>query len=265
MSLERALVELGLNETEARFYLAALELGQAPVREVAQKAGISRTNAYDVCTRLAEHGLIAQTPRAPGQSMLVVAERPEHLVELIEQRRKRALEVLPELRSLHNTSRSKPRVRYFEGPEGIKSVLDDTLECADKRVCGILSMRDLYEVPGREWMDDFVRRRIAGGIFLRAIRSAETEVHDLWQTSAADLRESRYAPADFMFTMTTYIYDDHVAVISSRRENFAMTIQSAEFAMMQRNLFNALWAASQPLARVRRSARRRTAVADAQR
>ncbi len=46
--------------------------------------------------------------------------------------------------------------------------------------------------------------------------------------------------------MTTYIYDETVTIISSRRENFAMTIESAEFAALQRQLFEALWSASTP-------------------
>ena len=52
MGIDQILVQLGLQETEARFYLAALELGPASVRDVAAKAGISRTNAYDVFARL---------------------------------------------------------------------------------------------------------------------------------------------------------------------------------------------------------------------
>jgi hypothetical protein len=61
----------------------------------------------------------------------------------------------------------------------------------------------------------------------------------------------RFASPDFVFTMTSYIYDNKVAIISSRRENFAMTIESAEFAAMQRNLFEALWASCPPPARAR--------------
>jgi hypothetical protein len=44
--------------------------------------------------------------------------------------------------------------------------------------------------------------------------------------------------------MTSYIYDNKVSIISSRRENFAMTIESEEFALMQRNLFEVFWASS---------------------
>ena len=109
-------------------------------------------------------------------------------------------------------------------------------------------MSDLYEVPGREWMDDNVRRRIKAGVQLRVVRSATKDVHPFWADDPADLRVLRYAPDDFSFSMTTYIYDDTVALISSRKENFAMTIESAEFAAMQTGLFETLWAVARPAA-----------------
>jgi hypothetical protein len=95
-------------------------------------------------------------------------------------------------------------------------------------------------------MDDHVRRRIEAGVTLRAIRCRQTDVHPNWPDSAEDLRELRRPPKGSVFAMTTYIYDEKVALISTRRENFAMTIESAEFAQMQRALFEVLWSVSAP-------------------
>lgn len=242
MSIDQVLVQIGLQETEAKFYLAALELGQASVRDIAAKAGISRTNAYDVFSRLLEQGLVTQVGAAANKIILIAAEPPDQITELLDARRRKLDALLPELRSMHNGAAGKPRVRYYQGSEGIKLVLDDTLSARDRSLLGILSMRDLYEVPGRAWMDDFVRRRIEAGVFLRVIRSPVKDVPNIWPQSAADLREVRFASLDFVFTMTSYIYDNKVAIISSGRENFAMTIESAEFAMMQKNLFEVFWA-----------------------
>lgn len=244
MAIERVLTDIGLHETEVRFYLAALELGQAPMRDIARKAGISRTNAYDVFSRLLEQRLVNEIPQAGDRSMLIMAESPTRALEIVEERRKKLEAVMPELMSLHNRTPEKPKVRYFQGSDGIKAVLDETITCRSKTLLGILSMSDLYEVPGRAWMDDNVRRRIEAGVTLRVLRSATRDLHKFWSDNPADLRILRYAPENFSFSMTTYIYDDTVALISSRKENFAMTIESAEFAAMQTGLFETLWAAS---------------------
>lgn len=243
--LERTLVELGLHETEARFYLAALELGEAPIREIAAKAGISRTNAYDVLARLEAQGLLTSEEAGP-RNMRVVPVDPSRLAEIFDNRRRRLESILPDLRSLHVVGTGRPRVRYHEGLAGIQSVLDETLTCRSKKLLGILSMRDLYEVPGRAWMDAHVQRRIAAGVALRVVRSRSNDLHARWMDSTQELRELRFAPPDFETSMTTYIYDETVTFISSRREHFAMTIESAEFASLQRQLFEALWLACTP-------------------
>jgi sugar-specific transcriptional regulator TrmB len=265
MSIDQVLVQIGLQETETKFYLAALELGQASVRDIATKAGISRTNAYDVFARLLEDGLVTEVGGTAKKTMLVAAEPPDQLTELLDIRRRKLDALLPELRSLHNRASGKPRVRFYQGLEGIKLVLNDTLTARDKKLLGILSMRDLFEVPGRTWMDDFVRRRIAAGIFLRVIRSPVKDIENVWPQSVVDLREVRFASPDFVFVMTSYVYDNKVALISSQREHFAMTIESEEFAMMQRNLFEIMWASCTTLQKKgeRDSTRRETADAKA--
>ncbi|MCC6781101.1 MAG: transcriptional regulator TrmB [Hyphomicrobiales bacterium] len=248
MDIARTLTQLGLQETEARFYLAALELGEAPMREVAAKAGIGRTNAYDVFSRLSDQGLVVEVSdgKAVGKGILVAAEPPEQLYAMFEERRRRLERVMPELESRHARARAQPRVRHFRGLGGIKTVLEDTLTCRSKELLGILSMRDLYEVPGRAWMDDLVRRRIEAGVQLRAIRSPSNDVHPHWPESAAELRRLRFAPSELAFAMTTYIYDEKVAIISSQREHFAMTIESAELARLQTSMFEALWSQCKP-------------------
>lgn len=244
MPIDRVLIDIGLHETEVRFYLAALELDRASIRDIAAKAGISRTNAYDVFSRLLEQRLVSEISQSGDRLMLIIAESPERVLDIVEERRKKLEAVMPELMSLHNMSPAKPRVRYFQGEGGIKSVLDQTLGSRTKSLLGILSMSDLYEVPGREWMDAYVQRRIHAGVSLRVVRSPDRDLHPFWAESSEELRTVRYAPPAFNFTMTTYIYDDTVALISSRQENFAMTIDSAEFAAMQTGLFEMLWEAS---------------------
>jgi sugar-specific transcriptional regulator TrmB len=246
MGIEEHLTRIGIEGTEARFYLAALELGQAPIRQIARKAGIGRTNAYDVLARLVHRGLVTQVPRSGDRKNYVVAEDPARLVRMLDEQRTSVDAVLPELRSIYNNSTVKPRVQFYEGVEGIKHVLDDTLLCRSKRLLGILSMGDLFNVPGRAAMQDYVQRRIAAGVALKVVRSREKDVGDIWPTRTEDHRELRYAPAGMVFDMTMYIYDETVSIISSRRENFGMTIQSSELARMQAHLFMVLWRTSVP-------------------
>lgn len=244
MGVAESLASMGIEGTEARFYLAALELGQARVRQIARKAGIGRTNAYDVLARLVHRGLVTQAPRGGDGKSYVVAEDPSRLVRMLDEQRESLAAVLPDLRSIYNHSSVRPRVRFYEGVEGIKHVLDDTLACRTKRLLGILSMGDLFNVPGRAAMQDYVQRRIKAAVGLKVLRSREKDVGDIWPTRVEDFRELRYVPPGMVFDMTMYIYDETVSIISSRRENFGMTIESSELARMQEHLFMVLWQAS---------------------
>ncbi len=245
MELEAGLARLGIEGKRAKFYLAALELGEAPITEIAKKAGISRTTAYDVLARLVQQGLVTQVEKS-GR-LHVLAEDPASLLRALDDRRQLLAGLLPELRSIYNLSAVKPRIHFYEGVEGIRTVLHDTLGCRSRQLRGILSVLDLFEVPGMREMEQYVARRIEAGIFLRVVRSRVKEAGDVWPTRRADLRELRYTPEGVVFTMTTYIYDNKVSMISSRRENFGMIIESEEFAALQANLFEVLWQASEPV------------------
>ena len=245
MRLDEALEQLGINGKRAKFYLAALELGEVPVPVVARKAGISRTSAYDVLAWLSEAGLATRLQKR-GKYYVAAAD-PNRLLTILEDRQRTLTSILPELRSTYNRSTVKPRIRFYEGREGLRTVLYDTLECGSKQLSAILSMVDLRDVPGGQ--DEYIARRIARGINLRVVRSRAKDIgDDVWPTSATALRELRYAPDGFIFTMTTWIYDNKVSFISSRRESFGMLIESEEFSHLMKNLFAVLWQASTPTA-----------------
>jgi HTH-type transcriptional regulator, sugar sensing transcriptional regulator len=57
-------------------------------------------------------------------------------------------------------------VRYFPGIEGIKTVLDETLECQSKELRAVMSNSELFQTPGFEVITDVAVRRIRAGINL---------------------------------------------------------------------------------------------------
>lgn len=242
----KQLAELGLDDREARFYVAVLSLGRASVTKAANEARVTRTSGYDLARRLIERGLIQSVGfgeegrREDGTRTELVAVDPGDLFLEVEQRRALLDDLVPQLRAVQSTTHSRPRVRYLEGSTGIRSALFETLEWPSP-LRGIFSMKDLFRVPGEDALDDYVAGRRERGLHLHVVRSAERDRADGWPSSADDFREVRYAPRGHVFTMTTIIGEESVAVISSRREQFAMMIDSAEYATTQRLLFDVLW------------------------
>jgi len=244
MDFEQQLATMGLDGKLYRAYVAVLELGEAPVQMVAKKAGLGRTTAYDLLAKLEKDGLIHMVER--GNKRHVVAEDPVVIMQRLELKRQVMGDLLPQLRSIYNRAKSKPDIRFYEGEEGIRTVLWDTLTCRSKNLRGILSMNELTETPGLEEFDLYIAERLKRGIHLRVLRSASKDVDTIWPQSAADLRELRYAPPAVLLSMTTYIYDDKVVFISSKKENYGMIFQSEEFSRLHENLFEGIWAISTP-------------------
>ncbi|GAA4263363.1 TrmB family transcriptional regulator [Dactylosporangium darangshiense] len=249
--MREELEQAGLDPKEAEVYLAVLELGNPTVARAAEAAQVSRTSAYDVVRRLSRRGLVTVTeigptgePAGRGRGVLRATDPEQFLTEWRE-RGNVLKELVPRLKAVMSTQTSRPRVRYLEGHAGITAALWETLTWGVP-LKGILSMADLLQVPGRPTMDEYIAQRRDRGITLRVVRSPEKETDKVWPTNARDLREVRFAPPQHTFTMTMMIGSESVAVISSRRENFAMMIDSSEYADLQSGLFDQLWAASTP-------------------
>lgn len=244
MSLKESLKEFGLDDKKAKVYLAMLELGTAKAHEIAHKAKIARPTTYDILEKLSQDGLVGSYEKRGIR--YYIANDPEKIKRQLQEKEKAFDAILPELKSVYNSLSAKPKISYFEGIEGIKTVLDDTIASPTKMLRGILSMNDLFKIPGKQFMDSYVKRRVEYGYKLQVIRSKPKDVGETWPTSDKELRQLRYTPPSMIFAMTTYIYNNKVGLISSKKENFGMIIESEEFHQNMNFMFEALWHVSTP-------------------
>ncbi|WP_238559520.1 TrmB family transcriptional regulator [Mycobacterium liflandii] len=252
LEIWRQLVAAGLDPKDAHFYLAVLRGGRMTVAEAARHANVSRTSGYDIARRLQARGLLT---RVESDSPLdqkdlrthshLMANDPALLLDEWAVRKQVLDDVVPQLRALHSGNRARPKVRYLEGPSGIRTALFETLEWQSP-IRGILSMQDLMTVPGEAAMDDYIAGRRERELVLRVIRTRDHDWPGGWLTSARDYRVVRHTPVEYEFTMTAVIGSREVVALSSARETFAMMIESEEYAEMQTNLFEALWGLSTP-------------------
>lgn len=242
MAIKDELKAFGLEDKKARVYLALLEMGQAKAHEIAHKAKISRPTTYDILEKLATDGLVGAYEK--HKIRYYIANDPERIKRNLLDKQRSLENLLPELRSIYNSLTSKPKIAFYEGVEGIETVFEETINARNKNLRGILSMYDLFKIPGKRYMDDYVKRRVQLGYNLQVIRSRPKEVAETWPTSHEEFRELRYAPEPMVFDMTMYLYDNKVGLISTVKENFGMIIESQEYSRTMGYLFQALWQVS---------------------
>lgn len=121
------LMKLGLSEKEAKVYLAALELAKDTAQNIAKKAKVNRPTAYFILEKLMELGLISTLDEE--KKTYFVAEDPKELKNVLEREKQELLEREQELSesmnqfsAVYNANLDKPRVRYFEGAEGLEAM-----------------------------------------------------------------------------------------------------------------------------------------------
>ncbi|MBL4694768.1 hypothetical protein JKY72_05365 [Candidatus Gracilibacteria bacterium] len=236
-NLTKILTNIGLSEKEARVYLSCIEKGTAPVSEVAKGAAINRVTCYDILEKLKKKGLVSYFTKQ--KIKYFTATSPETLVDEYEKRSNDLRASLPQFKRLTGET-NHPRIRYFEGIEGIKAIYADTLTSKSD----ILNFSNSHEIRHMwpEYDKEYVEKRAKKKIYLRGISPKDAEGEIVKAENKIYFREIRLIDRDqFDFSNEINIYDDKVAIISFKDELIGMIIESPEIANSQRAIFNMCW------------------------
>ena len=235
--LIKVITSLGLNKKEAKVYLACTKKGTSVVSEIAQIAKINRVTCYDILEKLKQKGLVSFFNK--DKTKYFSSIKPETLLEEFEKRTNDLRTAIPKFKSLTGEIQH-PRVRYFEGIDGIKLIYADTLTSKTE----ILNFSNSEEIR-KQWPnydEEYVSKRKSKKIFLKGI-CPKDKLGELVQSEDQKyFREMRLIPTEkFNFTNEINIYDDKVAIISFKNELIGMIIESTEIANSQRAIFKMCW------------------------
>ncbi len=250
------LKKIGLSDNESKVYLALLELGSSTAQQVAEKSEVNRPTTYVQLESLMKKGLVTSFEKSPNNKKykpktFFRAEDPEYLQKLIEkekaqigERTRELAAALPELGRLFVSSGERPRVRFFDGVEGLKTMDEEFLKVKNKFLEGVTSIDDVQKVFPPD-ADNYTQRRIKKGIRARSIYTSKNGPV-LKGTDAQMLRESRYMPPEkFPFACDITVYDNSVAIASLRDKIFGIVIESKEIANSIRSLISLAWEAAE--------------------
>lgn len=242
--LRLTLQELGFSTKEATVYVALLELGHGTVTEIARKAGINRTTGYDILGSLANKGLVNVSGKEPKQEY--AAEPPEAVIDYLKReaeaakaRIAKAGELLPQLRSVHATQ-NRPKIKFYEGVEGLKQVYEDTLTSTET-IRAYANVDDMHNgLPN--YFPNYYKRRAGADISIRAIVPKTPVGMSRGAYNEEEKREIAFVPPDkYYFSPEINIYDNKV-MIASWREKLGIIIESAEIADAMKKIYELAWA-----------------------
>ena len=235
------LEQFGLTEKQAKIYLACLKLGASRVGKIQQEAEIKRTTLYDILAELEKMGLILHITKQ--KTRIYTALNPEKLVDLLKEKEKSIKVILPDLQELFFSVVYRPNVSFYQGAEGIKQIYKDSLNCKDKEILQIVSVKDFLQFPGEDFMRWYVHERAKRDIKAIAIHPRTNDIHEgnFGRYDPILKREVKYMP-DSLFSMSMImIYDNKVVAMSTKKENYGFVIDSKEYANAMRMMFDFLW------------------------
>lgn len=238
MEIKQALEQFGLKDKKADVYLAALEFGSATVIAISKKAGVKRTTCYDILVDLIEMGLISETSK--GKKRLFVGEDPEEIKKDLENKEKLFSEILPQLKSIHNIIGTKPKIRFYEGREGLREVYNDTLKYSTEILA--FASEDVARVLGGEWAENYIQKRVKKGIYVRAVAPDTKIVREYIGKDRDQSRTSKLVnPEKYPFSIEINIYGHQKVALMSSREEMGLIIEGGEVYKTMKSIFELLW------------------------
>ncbi|MFA4880758.1 MAG: helix-turn-helix domain-containing protein [Candidatus Doudnabacteria bacterium] len=248
-SLQAALSDLGFSDKETKVYLALLEIGRGTVSAIARTAGINRTTGYNILDVLVSKGLARISGKEPKEEY--VAEAPNVITKLLKEKiaayeaqLKKAAKLVPQLATIHNIA-DRPKVKFYEGKEGLIEVYEDTLT-AHEPIRAYATIDDMHRALP-DYFPKYYARRARAGIAIRGIVPRTPMAEERAQYNKTEKRETALIPPDkYYFSPEINIYDNKV-MIASWREKLGIIIESAEIADAMKKIYELAWAEAKRL------------------
>jgi len=236
MNIENALKSIGLHYREIRVYLATLELGESTVTPISKKSDFKRTYCYDILEELKKRKLVDYIEKDGRRRYF--AEDPKYIEEKLKNNLTGFQELLPELRSIYNKAPQKPKVRYFEGKEGIISLYEEAQKANELLAIG--SIPSIYQHLG-DFFDQHIENIVRKKIKVRELIVYEKTPPEYIKRYKTPLQEARYLPKEINISTDMMIFANKLAMISYEDSLHAVVVESSSIVDTQKALFEMIW------------------------
>lgn len=247
---DQELMDLGLSEKEAAVYLSSIQLGPSPVQKISRKAKVNRATTYVIIDSLTEMGLMSKYEE--GKKTFFVAERPKRLIGYFKEKERNLREklekinqIVPELDSLYNDFSDKPKVKYYEGVEGLKAVYNDFSEGQKEGdlIYTFLPLDEFEKSVLNKKLSNARRKRVNKRVSMKVIyTSKKGRSLDYENEGKGNLIETSFVEYEnYPFEGGMNVYRDKIFMIDYKGKLGGIVIENATLASMMRQVFLISW------------------------
>ena len=240
--LTEILKEIGLSENEAQVYLTSLSLGPTTILRIAKSSGIRRTTVYSVVETLKNKGLMHIKPA--GLKQLYVAEHPDRLDNIIENKKRSLEKLLPEFTALYNLKGGESTVKYYEGLGAVKNIYEiilDPMKPGDDYLV-ISDLEKFFVKTDNKYFEDFLEKRIKSRVKARLIATDSERARYMKQYSRNMNHEVKILPEGSKLSVDVMIVPQKVTIFNLDEPISAVSLENKAMIEMHRELFEIIWA-----------------------
>ena len=234
------LEDIGLTNAEIKVYLALLELGSSTAGPILDKTNLQNSVVHITLKRLVDKGFVSFVKE--GKWNHYQAADPKHIVDYIENKKKRFESILPELELKQKMSESKPEVKTFRGKKGIRELLYELLDAGGKWHYTIGSPYESVMMGDAFWIDFHQKRAEkkteAKIVFNKSLREWTKKVRATGYYPHADIR---FLSEGFEPLTETIIRNDKVGIILWVEKPIGILIHNKALADSYEKYFHFVW------------------------
>jgi len=242
--------QIGLSHNEAIVYEYLIKNGESSAGQIIKKTPLKRGVVYNILADLGKKDLISE--RKKQKVAYFSPNHPEKLRQNLKDednrlhKAKNTLEAnLASIISDFNLVSGKPGIRYYEGLNGIKKVLNDTLY--NNQGKKLLTFSDVagYAAYLKQWnINYYAPKRKELGIYEKVIIPDNKKALDYMKDyKASELTDIIFIDHNlYPFSTEINIYDNKVSFVTfSDRGHIGAIIENKEIAQTLTSIFNFCW------------------------
>lgn len=236
MDLQGVLQHLGLNEKQAKVYLALLQMGTASVPTISMKAETKRPTTYLILEELRMKGMVTLLPKKV--KALYTAESPHKLLEEQREKEETIKQSMPELLAIYNSKKEKPKIVYYQGEENIVKLYDEIFQEKEILFYGSIASISLEVYKRVEKYLDIINKE---KLSVREILQADEKSIEFQKNNSSENHQIKIADGKYLFPTDNMIFGNKVAIITYKDTPMAVVIESNDVVATYRSMFEIIW------------------------
>jgi sugar-specific transcriptional regulator TrmB len=241
------LINAGLTQIQAEALDWLIKNGESKAIDIAKNTTLARGVVYKALEELLGLKLVEKI-ETKNKVARFRAEHPSKIEEFFDEKERKIkkekrefIESLPDIVSSYNLGSNKPGVKFFEGEDGIRLALFDTL----KSTTEIYTFADIKATNEnlKEINDDYAKKRERLGIKKKIIVSDSIENRKFFESFNAEITQVKFIKKEYYpFKTGMQIYSNKVSYQTLEKENkIAVIIEDKNIFQMHKLFFEYMW------------------------